>query len=115
MLMPLLPKDPSHSAGSTVRLQLAGALDVLTARADLEGILAEGRQAGDRVELDLGGVEFIDSSGVSMLLEVRSQFDSVGRALVVVNPSQAVLRLLQLTGLTETFGIIDTSTEPSET
>ena len=112
--MPLLPKDPSHSDGSTVRLQLAGALDVLTAREDLERILAEAGQDGDRVELDLGGVEFIDSSGVSMLIEVRSQFGSVGRALVVVNPSKTVLRLLELTGLTETFGIIDAPTEHSE-
>ncbi len=72
---------------TTVRLHLAGALDVLTAPEQLKRILVDGRQAADRVELDLGAVEFIDSSGISMLIEARRQFERVDRALVVVNPS----------------------------
>ena len=64
--MPLPPNDPSHVAGPTVRLQLAGALDILTAPEELERILVEGRHAGACVELDLGGVEFIDSSGIAI-------------------------------------------------
>ena len=109
-----VPDDRSPAAGSNAPLQLAGALDVLTAPEELERILTEGLQAGDRVELDLGGVEFIDSSGISMLIEARRQFDSVGRVLVVVNPSKAVLRLLVLTGLTEAFGIVNTPADSSE-
>jgi anti-sigma B factor antagonist len=111
--MPMLPNDPSHVAGPTVRLQLAGVLDVLTAPDELKRILVEGRQAGC-VELDLGGVDFIDSSGISMLIEARNEFDNVDCALVVVNPSKAVLRLLVLTGLTQAFGIIDVPMESSE-
>ncbi len=112
--MPMPPNDPSHVAGPTVRLQLTGALDILTAPEELERILVEGRHAGDCVELDLGGVEFIDSSGIAMLIEARNHFDSVNCALVVVNPSKAVLRLLVLTGLTHAFGIMDAPTESSE-
>ena len=112
--MPSQPEDPSHGAGPALRLQLTGAIDVVTAREELKRILVEGRQAGDCVELDLSGVEFMDSSGISMLLEARNHFESVNRSLVVVNPSNAVLRLLVLTGLTEAFGIIDTPTERSE-
>ena len=110
----MLPNDPSHVAGPTLRLQLSGAVDVLTAPKELERILVEGRQASDCVELDLGGVEFIDSSGISMLIAARNHFDSVGRPLVVVNPSKAVLRLLVLTGLIEAFGIIDAPMEAAE-
>ena len=112
--MPMPPNDPSHVAGPRVRLQLTGALDILTAPVELERILVERRQAVDLVELDLGGVEFIDSSGISMLIEARNHFDSVNCALVVVNPSKAVLRLLVLTGLTDAFGIMDAPTESSE-
>ena len=104
--MPMLPNDPSHVAWPTVRLHLAGALDVLTAPEELERILVEGRQAADCVELDLGGVEFIDSSGIAMLIEARNHFDSVDCARVAVNPSKTVLRLLVLTGLTHASGII---------
>ena len=99
---------------TSVRLHLAGALDVLTAPEELKRVLVDGQQAGERVELDLGEVEFIDSSGIAMLIEARRQFESVDRALVVVNPSTPVRRLLALTGLIETFGIIPTPTEPPE-
>ena len=112
--MPLQPEDQSHGAGPTLRLQLTGDLDVLTAHEELKRILVEGRQAGNSVELDLSGVEFIDSSGISMLIEARKHFEGANRALVVVNPSDAVRRVLVLTGLTETFGVIPTPTEPSE-
>ena len=112
--MPMLPNKPSPVAGPALRLQVAGVLDVVTAPDELKRILVEGRQAGDCVELDLGGVEFIDSSGISMLIEARNQFNSVNCALVVVNPSNAVLRLLVLTGLTQAFGLIDAPTESSE-
>ena len=99
---------------TTVRLHVAGALDVLTAPEELKRILVDGRQAADRVELDLGAVDFIDSSGIAMLIEARNRFESVDRALVVVNPSNAVRRLLTLTGLAEAFSISDTPTEPCE-
>ena len=49
-----------------------------------------------------------------MLIEARNHFDNVNCALVVVNPSKAVLRLLVLTGLTDAFGIMDAPTESSE-
>ena len=45
--MPMPPNDPSHVAGPRVRLQLTGALDILTAPVELERILVERRQAVD--------------------------------------------------------------------
>ena len=110
----MCPMTDRLPPGQTPRCSSPAPSTSSTAPEELERILTEGLQAGDRVELDLGGVEFIDSSGISMLIEARRQFDSVGRVLVVVNPSKAVLRLLVLTGLTEAFGIVNTPADSSE-
>jgi anti-sigma B factor antagonist len=113
--MPLLPDNRSPIAGRAVQLHVAGAIDVHTAPGQLHRILLEGGAACNCVELDLGGVEFIDSSGISMLITAKNEFDRVGLELVVVNPSIPVTRLLTLTGLTETFGVVDTLSERSAT
>jgi anti-sigma B factor antagonist len=57
--------------------------------------------------LDMSGVEFIDSTGLSVLLNgLRLVTQMHGRmAIVCANPT--VLRLFQITSLDETFDIFD--------
>lgn len=59
------------------------------------------------IVLDMSGVEFIDSTGLSVLLNgLRLVHQMHGRmALVCTNPT--VLRLFQITNLDETFDIFD--------
>lgn len=51
--------------------------------------------------VDLGGLEFIDVTGLHVLLEARERTRQAGVRLTVVNASRVVLRLLKLTGTTE--------------
>jgi anti-sigma B factor antagonist len=51
--------------------------------------------------LDLAGLEFIDVTGLHVLLEARQRAGRTGVEFTVVNASQGVERLLQLTGTTE--------------
>lgn len=51
--------------------------------------------------LDLGGLEFIDLTGLHVLLEASQRAQQAGLRLTVVNASQAVRRLLKLTRTTE--------------
>lgn len=53
------------------------------------------------VKVDAAGVEFIDSSGLRVLIEARSRHIEGGGQLLVINPSPTVLRLFELTGLSE--------------
>jgi anti-anti-sigma factor len=46
---------------------------------------------------DLSGVEFIDSSGLHVLEQARSQLTADGGSLVLRNPSEAAHRLLTVT------------------
>ena len=60
---------------------------------------------GDEVVVDLSALSFIDSSGISELLRVHSTLDEQGRTLRVQNPSPAVYRVLEITGLLGHFGL----------
>ena len=90
-------------ATPNVRLALHGAIDASNARTGLDLVLRADALPGDAVTLDLSDVDFIDSSGISMLLKIRSYLDDMGCRFVLVNPSAPVVRVLALAGLREAF------------
>jgi anti-sigma B factor antagonist len=53
------------------------------------------------IRLDMSGVEFIDSSGLGVLVAITEAARAAGGDLVVVAPGRAVVRLLELSGLAE--------------
>jgi anti-anti-sigma factor len=60
---------------------------------------------GEQVVVDLSGLSFIDSSGISELLRIASTLDEQGRTLTIHDPSPAVQRVLEITGLLDHFGL----------
>jgi anti-anti-sigma factor len=92
-----------HMGAGTVSLKLRGALDLAYAyRFDDELRHAE-RDASSVLILDLRGLDFVDSAGMSRILAARRRARRVGRRLVLVRGSRAVQRFLQLAALTEHF------------
>ena len=76
-------------------LILAGEIDSYTAP-DLAERLAE----DPPIEVvDVGGVTFIDSSGLRVLVETHQTRTANGSRLVLRAPSAAVQRLLEISGL----------------
>lgn len=57
------------------------------------------RKAPGRLVLDLGGVTFMDSSGVGLILGRYKLMETFGGRVVVQNPSTAVGRMLELSGI----------------
>ena len=57
------------------------------------------------VELDLGEVTFIDSSGLGALVRLRKEAEAMGSSFSLREVSEATDRLLQLTGLGEYFDV----------
>lgn len=93
----------SHDDGST--LVLEGEIDAhtapeLAARLD---VLPEG--TGD-VTVDMSAVDFIDSSGLRVVIDVHQRATDAGRRLVLRSPSSAVARLLEIAGLTDHLHVI---------
>jgi anti-anti-sigma factor len=80
-----------------------GELDVATVGA-VRAALDELRAAGwASIVLDLREVTFIDSTGLSLLLEADGAARSTGTAFAIVDGSPAVAWLLDLVGLSEHF------------
>jgi anti-sigma B factor antagonist len=66
-------------------------------------------KSGDSpVVLDLGGVGFMDSSGLRALLEARQACLDAGRPFAIARPSDAVLRVLELVDLAQQFEVVET-------
>jgi len=80
-------------------LRLAGVIDSHTA-GELEDCLA-GLDSVRSLELDLSGVDFIDSSGLRAIVSHHKERQDQDRELVLTGRSEAVERLLEITGLTE--------------
>jgi anti-anti-sigma factor len=88
-----------EAAPGGIRLTVTGEIDMSTAPALQDAL---GRAVADHsvVHLELGGVSFIDSSGLHTLMAARSAAE--GRAvLAVVGAAPCVIRLLEMTGMTE--------------
>ena len=98
--------EESSDGGAHV-IRVRGEIHVSTApefTQRLTGAIDSGKTA---IVLDMSGVEFIDSTGLSVLLNgLRLVTQMHGRmAIVCTNPT--VLRLFQITSLDETFDIFD--------
>ncbi|MEZ5410092.1 MAG: STAS domain-containing protein [Acidimicrobiales bacterium] len=82
------------------RLKVVGVVDSHTASQLRDAIIAHGHTDDDLV-LDLADVEFIDSSGLRIIVNAHSELEAASRRLVLTNTSSAVTRLLEITGLHE--------------
>lgn len=86
-------------------LALSGDVDMLTA----DGVAADGRRLlasagqGASLVVDLAGVSFIDSAGLSALVQLRLDALDAGGRVVLRNIPDRVSKLLKLTGLTTVF------------
>jgi anti-anti-sigma factor len=87
-----------HESGG-IRLVVAGDVDVISAgqfREYLAGAL-DLRPGG--LTIDLGGVTFLDSTGLSALVYAHNRAQDEGISLVVTDPQPQVRRLLDVTGM----------------
>lgn len=73
---------------------------------NIRGLMAEGPC---NIELDMGGVELIDSSGLRALLQVRRFCEENGKRLMLSDVPDCVARILSLSHLSDAFGV---ATEP---
>jgi len=60
--------------------------------------------SGD-ILLDLGGLDYIDSSGLAALIEARKKLQSKGRKISISEVSSQVRKLFNLTQIGDLFGI----------
>ena len=103
-MAPQLEVDISRDGLADV-IDVRGELDAASALA-LAGPLTDIAIGGDsHVVLDLSELSFMDSTGMSVLLNARRRLTRQGRHLLVVCPSGPVMRLFELTSLIDTLRV----------
>jgi len=102
------------SAGAdTLRLVVEGELD-LGAMSHWDSTVGPLLQppCPERVELDLGAVDFIDSSGLGLLIKLRAWAAPNGVGLRLLNVPRNVMRVLDFSGVTALFDVSPAELEP---
>jgi anti-sigma B factor antagonist len=94
----------AHEGVDSVVVVAVGELDLVGAPRLLQAIPENG---STRVVLDLGGVQFMDSSGLRSLLEARQACLDAGRPFALARPSVAVTRVLELVDLSGEFEVVE--------
>lgn len=84
--------------------QLVAGDDVVTVRSEIEKLVAEGKS---RIVLNLENVEYIDSSGLGMMVMCYSATQKAGGDLKLLNLTRRNIELLVLTKLETVFEVFD--------
>jgi anti-anti-sigma factor len=89
-------------------LTLRGELDLATAP-ELEQLVNERLDAGQDVVVDLRGLEFMDSSGIRVLVAAHARAARNDTRLFVVRPADAtaVAKIIDVSGLDGELRIVD--------
>jgi anti-sigma B factor antagonist len=85
-------------------LVVSGSVDLASRGRLLEvGHAALRREGCHGLLLDLADVRFVDSTGVGAFVELASEAEDQGATFEIRNPSPRVQRLLEVTGLADTW------------
>jgi len=89
-------------------LTLRGELDLATAP-ELEQLVNERIDAGQEVVVDLRPLEFMDSSGIRVLVAAHARAGRAGTKVYVVRPepASAVAKIVEVSGLDGELNIVD--------
>jgi anti-sigma B factor antagonist len=107
-----LSVSSEREANGVHRLTPVGELDIATVPildGACESAFADVTAA--MIVLDLTALDFMDSTGINLLLGLNARFPE---RLRVINGSSAVERLLDITGVRDTLPIISNDTDPLE-
>jgi anti-anti-sigma factor len=94
----------SQSDGIAV-LEVAGRIGHAASATFSEALTHASRQAGNQLILDLGGVDYVSSSGLGVLGAAARSQSTDGGALVLCRVSEPVRIAIELAGLLDTLAI----------
>jgi anti-sigma B factor antagonist len=96
--------------GDACVVRLGGELDLYNAEQVRDVLIEACTDSPERVVVDLGEVEFIDSTALGVLIEARTKLEN-RRSFLLAAPGLETRRALQISGLDRHFSIHDTVPE----
>lgn len=89
-----------------VRVRLEGELDLSTAATFQDAVLELMENGWSSILVDLGGLTFMDSSGLRTAFELDNEASRRGIALQLTGATEDVRRLFSLTGLSRRLNLV---------
>ncbi|HNX58962.1 MAG TPA: STAS domain-containing protein [Spirochaetota bacterium] len=88
-----------------VSVVITGDIEMITIKEFKEKLLQLGQSVDKDIEIDLSNVEYIDSSGVGVLISLLKMQKKKGRNLKIEKVSDKVLSVLKLSSLADVFNL----------
>jgi anti-anti-sigma factor len=85
---------------------LSGELDASTAGGLYEELARLSREGVVHVALDLTALEFIDSTGISVIIAEHKRTASSGGELIILTPHRNVRRVFEVVGLMDVLDVL---------
>ena len=96
-----------RSQGQATIIAVSGELDLASSPALQEELDQAAVSNSEMLIIDLRGLDFMDSTGLSVLVRAHQRSEEQGRRLAMVKGPQQVQRLLNLTGVSERLTLVD--------
>lgn len=97
----------SREVGDRTVIEVGGEVDVYTAPkldAEITSIVGSGKS---HIIVDLSGVEFLDSTGLGVLVKGLKHAKEAGGSLAVVATSDRIIKVFRITGLDSAIPLHD--------
>jgi len=100
-----------RSADRAAVIVVSGELDLASAPALEEELTRAVTNGADPVIVDLRELEFIDSTGLGLLIKANRKAEAAGRRFAIVRGQSQVQRLLGVTGIEQRLTLVDSPEE----
>ena len=100
-----------RSQRQTTIIAVSGELDLASSPALQEELDRVSASDAEMLIIDLRELDFMDSTGLSVLVRAHQRAEEQGRQLAVVKGPQQVQRLLSLTGVSDRMTVVDNPEE----
>jgi anti-sigma B factor antagonist len=97
----------THTMGRVTTLALSGELDLVSSPALQRSMDKLAHSDTELIVVDLSALEFMDSTGLHLLLRAQQQAQEAGRRFALVRGPDQVQRVFNLTGMADTLTIVD--------
>ena len=97
----------THQRGDLTVIAVKGEVDLYTAPSLKERIADLVSSGKASLAVDLAGVEFMDSTGLGVLIGGLKRSKEAGGSLSLIAPREPVVKVLSITGLDKVFSIHD--------
>lgn len=92
-------------------LKLYGNLDMLNAGILKERIRESAANKEHKFIFDLGGVNFVDSSGFGLIMSLNDKLADIGGGLRIVNVSKTIRQIFRISKIASVIQIYETTEE----